>query len=298
MNFFNYSFPIGKFVGINVRVHFLFLIFALGQISNFGNHWQIGVLYLSVLWVSVLLHEFGHALVARWCDGVADEIILWPLGGLALCRPVFNPVAHLLTAIGGPFVSLVLFGISYVSLNQFGAWIPEGSLLEQILFYAYEVNLMLLTFNMIPAFPMDGGRILRDLLWLKFGVDKATSIAVGLTKIIVIASVPLVLMTHGWWFSQNYTLIILAFFMYSQAAMEQSMLHWEGRVQPFSIIERFKRKRRQNKFQESISQVVDVSFHRCSFCGKTEHDSKELMFRVASDGHEYCLVHLPKKAGS
>lgn len=301
MNFFGLSFPIGRYFGIPVRIHILFILFAYRELAASAD--VLGAfVYLLILWLSILVHEFGHALVARWCDGHADEIILWPLGGLAFCRSIFNPTAHFLTAIGGPMVSLALYSTSYILMHFFPFLLAQIPYAFSICVLVNEVNGMLFFFNMIPAFPMDGGRILRDLLWYMVGVEKATSIAVWLTRMIAIATVPLVLFTESYWFSQEYMLLFFAYYIFVSATAEQEMLHYEGPVQYFSIRDRLKRGRRKKQFDAHVMQIIEEShqtaFHRCATCGKTELQSKDLVFRVAQDGNEYCLEHLPPKPGT
>src|SRR6266481_1265189 len=116
MDFFGYGIPLGRYFGINVRLHFTFLLFAYYRVMQFGN-FAFGFAYVAGLYVCILLHEFGHALAARWCDGEANDILLWPLGGLAFVRPAFNPTAHLITTVAGPFVTLVLW-IAFSALSR------------------------------------------------------------------------------------------------------------------------------------------------------------------------------------
>ncbi len=260
------------------------------------ENWVLALCYIGALYVSILLHEFGHALAARWCDGEATQILLWPLGGLAFCRPAFHPTAHLLTSAAGPFVSLCLFGF-FVGIESLPVDLSYylGNTVKELIF----MNGALLLFNLIPAFPMDGGRILRDSLWYFIGVRRATQWAVGLSKFLAGFVLILALLRgfsgsfhfFGFEFSVG-QLAILAFFIFSQSSTEMLALRWEGPIHPFSIRERLLRGLHPRPIAPSSVREY-VSFHRCNACGRTELDSPGLIFRVASDGYEYCEDHLP-----
>lgn len=281
----------GRFFGISVRVHFTFLLFAFYQLAHSSGSFTMGLIQIVGLYLSVLLHEFGHSLAARWCDGDADEIILWPLGGLAFCRPLFNPTAHLITGAAGPLVSFMLvvvfFGLSRVT-GLLGSWWIEAAV-----HYMLFANVVLLIFNLIPAFPMDGGRVLRDILWHWLGVDRATKVAVAISRMITIAAIIFGIVI------QDYRLAVLALFIFFSASAEQVAIGYEGTVRPFSIRERIRRGIRQRAFRMAVkSRETGESaegFHRCAVCGRTELGAPDLVFRVAADGEEYCGEHLPKR---
>jgi len=286
----------GRFAGISVRIHITLFLYAFYSLQDFKNPFY-GVFFITGLFASILLHEFGHAFAARFCDGEANEILLWPLGGLALCRPLFNPTAHLITAAAGPLVTLalvLLFGALNVLLPMIGANLAHVS---DLVFDMMIVNGWLLIFNMIPAFPMDGGRILRDMLWYWLGVDRATTAAVGVSKIL--AAIGFLIGLRTGLQSGNYMLAILAVFIFFQSSMEKLSLEWQGLVKPFSLRERLRRGKRQRNFRVSvgvgIKEEPSEGFHRCAVCGKTEREAPDLLFRVAADGHEYCSDHLSSR---
>ena len=103
-----WSFPIGQLFGITIRVHFAMPIFVLGMVGRQAmdkdaplGAWQDAAWLMAFLFVSVLLHEFGHCFAARFMDGESDEVLLWPLGGLAFCRSLPNTaLAHFVFALG------------------------------------------------------------------------------------------------------------------------------------------------------------------------------------------------------
>lgn len=305
MDFLNTGISIGQYWGITVRLHFTFLIFALVRAFEYP-HLGYGIAFVVGLYICILLHEFGHALAARWCDGEAEEILLWPLGGLAYCRPAFHPTAHLITTVAGPFVTLVLWlafwGIEAVLENMAG--IPWAVLwfVSTMKFW----NLGLLLFNLLPAFPMDGGRIVRDTIWHWMSAETATAIAVRLSQAIALIAVcwaVLSLLNPEFLIPppvDPFWMLILAFFVFSQCVNEKAVVGFEaGGNYQFSIVERFRRGRRQRTFQQAVRERLendtDEAFHKCAVCGRTERDAPQLEFRVCTDcsnGQEYCVEHL------
>ncbi|MHC4992789.1 MAG: zinc metalloprotease, partial [Planctomycetota bacterium] len=111
--------PIGRVAGVTIRLHIVFIIVALVLVmrawvgpstaASIADHDPAVVaLLVGCLFVVVLAHEFGHCLACRWTGGTAEDVLLWPLGGLAFCRPRRNWRAHLVTALGGPMVNVVV----------------------------------------------------------------------------------------------------------------------------------------------------------------------------------------------
>ena len=124
----SWSFPIGQLFGIVIRVHLVLPLVVIGLIGRvaFGKvdgqayiagSWIDATMVMALMFVSILLHEFGHCFAARFMDGEADEVLLWPLGGLAFCRSLPHTwLAHFVTAAGGPLMNLVLCVISGLML--------------------------------------------------------------------------------------------------------------------------------------------------------------------------------------
>jgi Zn-dependent protease len=141
----------------------------------------------------VLLHEFGHCLACRWWGGEADEILMWPLGGLAYCRPLHHWRANLATVVGGPAVNVGICVITGIALGVLtGVWwgvaIPNPlepfapivieveiarSIWRQALYTVNAMSFILLLFNLLPIFPLDGGRIVQCLMWPKVGYSRS-----------------------------------------------------------------------------------------------------------------------------
>jgi len=293
MDFLSYGIPLGRYFGINVRLHFTFLIYAFYRVQE-SHNFVLGLGFILGLYFCILLHEFGHALAARWCDGDATDILLWPLGGLAFVRPAFNPTAHLITTVAGPFVTLVLWlalaGMATV-LGRLGM-APVGVLV--FLWSLSSYNLFLLLFNLIPAFPMDGGRILRDSLWHWMSAEKATRIAVWVSRVIAVFGAAFAIATG------QFFLLLFPVFIFLQAMHEQQIVAIESSgTYSFSIRERLRRGRKQRTFRQAVAsrqrEEESSAFHRCATCGITEITDPSMEFRVCPDcsaGQEYCRAHL------
>jgi Zn-dependent protease len=171
-----------RFDGIDVFLHWSWFLVAAFEISNRTRHyssltWNV-VEYLA-LFLIVLLHEFGHALACRQVGGAANQIVLWPLGGVAYVNPPPRPGATLWSIAAGPLVNVALLPILFVtgllsrSLGLAEAMPNVNALLRAVWF----INAGLLIFNMLPIYPLDGGQILRSLLW--FGLGRARSLMVA-----------------------------------------------------------------------------------------------------------------------
>jgi len=187
-----WSFKLGRLLGIDVHVHVTFLLL-LGFIGL--AHWTVGrsleaalsgVLFFASLFLCVLLHEYGHALAARRYGIGTRDITLLPIGGLArLGRMPDKPMQELIVALAGPAVNVVIAGGLLAGLFLRNTWqlpsafsVTSGGFIERLLV----VNVFLVLFNMLPAFPMDGGRVLRSLLAMRMEYARATSIAAAIGK--------------------------------------------------------------------------------------------------------------------
>jgi Zn-dependent protease len=205
-----------KFSGIQVYLHFSWFLVAAYEFTQ-----RTGI-YSSQVWAAyeyialfgiVLLHEFGHALACRQTGGTADQIVLWPLGGIAFVNPPRRPGAMLWSIAAGPLVNVVLFPILslVLSLARPGPEAIESSDLYLLIWHVWQINLGLLIFNMLPVYPLDGGQILRALLWFPLGEIRSLQIAsvVGL-----IGGACLALLALWAW---SFWLGVLAFFIFSRA---------------------------------------------------------------------------------
>lgn len=168
------SFHLFRFKGIDVFLHwswFLVAVFEIqGRTRNYSSiTWNIAE-YLA-LFAIVTLHEFGHAFACRQVGGQANRIVLWPLGGVAYVDPPQRPGATLWSIAAGPLVNVVLLPILFVavvmtrSMGDLGTASDVYRLLRAVLY----IDAGLLIFNILPVYPLDGGQILRSLLWFVMG---------------------------------------------------------------------------------------------------------------------------------
>ncbi len=189
---------LGSVAGIRVRIHVIFIIFAVAQLlfSSISQD-TIGLSFTAIilawLFVLVLLHEFGHCFACRAVGGEADDILIWPLGGLAFVQPPDTPQANLVTTLGGPGVNailllpfiagMLLYGMGdRILFNPFdiSSALHNLSWGQTALFLGHAANLALLCFNMILfIYPLDAGRILQEVLWFRLGKRAATDIALN-----------------------------------------------------------------------------------------------------------------------
>jgi Zn-dependent protease len=216
--------------GIIVYLHFTFLVFLAWMIGVFifsGMQWMQlvwSLLFLLAVFACIVLHEYGHALVASDLGINAKKITLYPIGGIASIEKLpENSRQELLISIAGPFVSfclaalLLLFSPQKLSFQSFTEM--DGTLNATNFLYTLAiVNISLGVFNLIPAFPMDGGRILRALLALRYNYIKATAIAASVGKVIA-----LLLIVAGL-LSLNFVLALVGVFIIVFARSEESYL--------------------------------------------------------------------------
>lgn len=212
------TFRLFKFSGIQVYLHFTWFIYAayiLTQRESLYASPIFAVYQYLALFAIVLLHEFGHALACRQVGGSADHIVLWPLGGIAFVNPPRRPGAVLWSIAAGPLVNVALVpalavflffagqsGIRYSAPDTF-------HLIEMI----WKINWVLLIFNMLPVYPLDGGQILQALLWFPLGEIRSLQIAsvIGVIGALALAGLAFLLQMNVVWTA------IMAFFLLSRA---------------------------------------------------------------------------------
>ena len=209
--------------GVPVRLHFTFVLLVIFLVvTDLGAHQTSGsyALFLVGLFASVLLHEMGHAFVGRRFGVRTTEIVMFPIGGLSRMERMLQPTEELLIAIAGPAVNLLLsFGIFvYMYSMHLAVPIRLADLLQPtdanaLARLAYG-NLVLAGFNLLPAFPMDGGRILRALLSYIRPEDEATRLAAWLGRMLAIS-----IALYGL-LSPQFMLVFFALFIYLGAAQE------------------------------------------------------------------------------
>ena len=163
-----------RFAGVDVYLHWWWFLIAVYEIQGgLGRYTSVGwnIAEYLTLFLIVLMHEYGHALACRSVGGIADRIVLWPLGGVAYVNPPPRPGANLWSIAAGPLVNVVLlpiiYGVGILGRNT-GFWAanPNAHQLARGILW---IDVGLLLFNILPIYPLDGGQILRSLLWFVMG---------------------------------------------------------------------------------------------------------------------------------
>jgi Zn-dependent protease len=229
-----------KFSGITVYLHFSWFLIAAYEFSR-----RAGV-YTSMVWAAyeylalfaiVLLHEFGHALACRQTGGIADRIVLWPLGGIAFVNPPRRAGAMLWSIAAGPLVNVVLLPILSIALTFSRIGTDERTDAGLFVYHVWWINLGLLIFNILPVYPLDGGQILRALLWFPLGEIRSLQIAsvIGLVGSIALAGLMLLLGTPIFWTALMSLFLIsraIAGWQYSKALIQEEEANRQARLVP------------------------------------------------------------------
>ncbi len=228
----SWALGIGSIAGIRIRLHLIFIIYIVLEIirsliqSGFGVGTGITLGLLACLFLVVLAHEFGHCAGSRLTGGDADDILMWPLGGLATCMPADHWSSRFWTVLAGPLVNVALCLVTIPVLGLMtGQWwgvaLPNpfsGQGLVQMVSLSWAhvglylinlVSLMLLVFNLIPAYPLDGGRLLELFLERRMPMLRAKRLAMrtGVVAAIALGLFGVVFIDIGGW-----TVIIIAVF--------------------------------------------------------------------------------------
>ncbi len=212
-----------RLLGVPVRLHFTFLLLLIFLVVTvFGSNQSGGnyALFLLGLFGSVLLHEMAHAFVAARFGVRTTEIVMFPIGGLSRMERTLRPTEELVVSLAGPFMNFLIAAglLSYLYYSKQ----PMPRILSDLLHptnlsalpLLAEGNLLLALFNLLPAFPMDGGRALRAVLGYIRPEEEATRIAAWMGRMLAIS-----MGLYGL-FGQNFILVFFAFFIYLGAAQE------------------------------------------------------------------------------
>lgn len=213
--------------GIDIRVHITFVLALAWGAYIWGNGNLAGALYgiflTLILFMIVVLHELGHSLAAQRYGVKVEDIVVLPIGGMArLARMPDKPLQELVVALAGPAVNLALVlllaPMAALGLTLHGAPLILPAVMRPGLLnlasYLLLVNVALLLFNMLPAFPMDGGRVLRAVLALRLSYGLATRIAIFVGRVFA------VLFAVVGIFTANYPLALVALFVFSSGGAE------------------------------------------------------------------------------
>ena len=234
-----YSLNLGKISGIRIEIHWTFLIlivwviYASLRMNADAAETLWSILLVLAVFLCVVLHELGHALAAKKFDIKTNSITLLPIGGLAQMEQIpEKPKAELIIALAGPAVNLIIAALLYPltnisTLNDFEelSTRPDG---DNFLPAIMSLNLWLAVFNLIPAFPMDGGRVFRALLSFKVGHVRATQIAASVGQILGMGFV-------FFGFFSNPFLIFIGLFIYLGAGSESSYTRTKSLLQGFTV---------------------------------------------------------------
>jgi Zn-dependent protease len=256
-----WSWKIGQFAGIGVYIHttFLLLLGWIGVSYLLQGHTLLAALssigFMLALFACIVLHEFGHALAAKRFGIRTRDITLLPIGGVArLERIPDNPVHELWVALAGPAVNVVIGGVllGWLLLSRTlqpltALSVTGGPFLERLLM----VNLLLVGFNMIPAFPMDGGRVLRALLAMRLEYTRATQIAAAIGQ-----GLAFVLGFIGLF--ANPTLIATAFFVWIGAAQESRMVQIKSALAGIPASRAMATEFRTLSTDDTLSEAVEL----------------------------------------
>jgi Zn-dependent protease len=249
-----------QFKGVNVFLHWSWFLVAAFEI-NARNH-----IYSSIIWnvfeylalfLIVLLHEFGHALACRQVGGRANQIVLWPLGGVAYVDPPARPGATLWSIAAGPLVNVALFPILLMlgKTSHALGWATTMPDVHQLLRAVFEMNFYLLAFNILPIYPLDGGQILRALLWFPLGRARSLLVATVLGFVGIAAFIGLALYIHSTWFG------ILAAFLLLNC--------WGGLKYALALMRFAKFPRRADFACPACKSAPPIGdFWKCGNCGK------------------------------
>ena len=266
----NWNFRIAQIAGIDIKVHVtFFLVLILGAFQWGGSTpgspsgALFGVVLMILLFTCVTLHELGHSLVARHFGIPVKEITLLPLGGVAvLTKNPEKPVHELLIAAAGPLVNLVISIVLFFAtggtaqLNILGG---RGELLNTLnqpslstlLLWLMTANISLFLFNLIPAFPLDGGRILRAILAMFLGYTRATRAASVVGQLIAIA-LGILGLTTG-----NFILALIAVFIFFGAGQENSTAQAKTMLSTLRIGDSYNKYAITLQNGDRVSKVVD-----------------------------------------
>jgi Zn-dependent protease len=225
-----------RFSGIDVFLHWSWFLVAIYEINSGGHRYSSiawNVLEYLALFVIVTIHEFGHALACRQVGGAANQIVLWPLGGVAYVSPPQRPGAFLWSLAAGPLVNVtfvpILFALGRTA--RLLGWAQTNPDLFALLQAVWWINLVLLIFNMLPIYPLDGGQILRSLLWFVLGRAKSLIAATVIGFFGVAGLIALAVWTQSAWTG----IIAIYILLNCWSGMRQALALWRIERAPLRL---------------------------------------------------------------
>ncbi|NQT06041.1 MAG: site-2 protease family protein [Candidatus Omnitrophica bacterium] len=250
------SFRLLKVFDIDINIHITFLILPF----LFLYHGLRGIFFILFVFLCVTLHELTHSVVAKRFGIVVKEITLLPIGGLASMSSFPKKPSHeFLISISGPLFNIVFAAVLYFPLlaliGRENLFSPSLATWPGTIAQGFWINLILAGFNLLPAFPMDGGRVLRSLLARKMDYRKATSIAVNIGHLFALVFGYLGLM-HG-----HFILIFIAFFIYMAASAEEAQVDVRETIKTFKVSDVLSKEFMTLRSDISLSKVLELVFH-------------------------------------
>jgi Zn-dependent protease len=253
-----WSLTVGRIAGTAIRLHFTFLLFliwiAAADYAVGGSAAAISsVVFILLVFLCVTLHEFGHIIMARRFGVNTPEVILSPIGGIAnMERMPEKPSEELLVAIAGPLVNvaiaLALMIVTGIGFSEIGALdFEKVSLTERLIL----VNVTLVLFNLIPAFPMDGGRVLRALLAMNMGLPQATALAARIGQGFAFLFVLLGLF-------YNPILMLVGIFIYFAATSEEQSAAFTGFASSLKVADAMEHSSVTLPRHSALSEAIDM----------------------------------------
>ncbi len=251
-----------RFAGVNLYLHWSWFVVALlAMAARRGSYASpaFNVIEYLALFLIVLMHEYGHAMACWSVGGRAEEIVLWPLGGVAYVAPPMRPGATLWSIAAGPLVNVVIFGVM-LAFNPAGASLwwglpPHPSDLARFFQAIWYMNLSLMCFNLLPIYPLDGGQIVQALLWFVIGRARSLMIAsvlgfLGVAGLLFVA-----------WSWGSVWLGIVALFILTNC--------WQGFLQARHLVRAARGPRRRGAMCPSCQTAPPIGqWWTCSACGK------------------------------
>ncbi|HVJ84784.1 MAG TPA: site-2 protease family protein [Caulifigura sp.] len=216
---FYLSLPLGTWFQTHVRVSIFFLLILIYCL--FEHPPAVALTIFALVFLSILIHEFGHIFAARWTGGEGDEILMWPLGGLAYARSANTPLSEIMVPAAGPLVHVGLFALSVVGLRATGGAVNsqlfslltlppipwQDHILQDVFLISASINFKLLCVNLLPALPLDGGQVTYAIAKTR---GDAADMRLFVVRLGIAVSIGLVVVT----LLTNDTLpIVLAFFL-------------------------------------------------------------------------------------
>jgi Zn-dependent protease len=263
-----WAFRIATVAGIPIRVHFTFLLFLFWVgVGWRGGGGTLGVLRVLAVFACVVLHELGHGLVARRYGIPVGDITLYPIGGIARIEKRLLPVQELAITIAGPAVNIVIAAVLGVVLLATGGMLPAAvttvggggwrGFVQVVMF----TNILLALFNLIPAFPMDGGRVLRAILALNMAPERATAFAANIGQFIAILIGAAAFLTQP----PNWLFLFIALFVYIGAGQEAVVTRQSALVEGVPVSQAMITDMRTltvgNTLKEAADVLLDTSQH-------------------------------------